>query len=171
MHAAQRKIVIRNKEFKLWAKWEDNEYRGYKLYDLYNDPYEQTNLYSSIDQTILTAKQQIENILDGIPKRTRIDEYFDPVDWNYGMLSHWSMNQSKPADTESGYNAESDRTILKKKGILGNAIEATHLYAPYSKDLFYNFVVDANDRLYWKLIQLSQVRQFPGSRTFYIGVG
>ena len=171
MYSYYNDIVVRNKEFKLWAKIENNTYRGYKLYDLYNDPYEQTNLYDSTDQTILTAKQQIENILNSIPKPTTIDEYFDPVDWNYGMLSHWSMNQLKPTDTESGYNAESDRTIVKKKGILGKAIEATHLYAPYSKDLFYNFVLDANDRLYRKLIQLQNVRQFPGSRTFYVGVG
>ena len=171
MYSSYGNIVVRNKEFKLWAKIENNKYRGYKLYDLYNDPYEQTNLYSSIDQTILTAKQRIENILNGIPKPTTIDEYFDPVDWNYGMLSHWSMNQSKPTDTESGYNAESDRIILNKKGILGKAIGANRLYAPYSKDLFYNFVVGANDRLFRELRHLSYHRQFPGSRTFYIGVG
>ena len=172
MFASRGQIVVRNKKFKLWAKRKGNKYQGYKLYDLYNDPHEQNNLYNNTDQTILTANQQLNNILASVPQPTRIDEYFDPVDWNYGMLSHWSMNRSKLTDTEGGHDiGHNTDTILRKQGKLGKAISATHLCVPYSKDLFYSFVIDGNDRLYEKLKQLSINRQFPGSRTFYIGVG
>ena len=155
MYASSRDIVVRNKEFKFWAKIKNNKYQGYKLYDLYNDPYEQTDLYNSTDQTILTAKQRIENILDDIPPPTRIDEYFDPVDWNYGMLSHWSMNQSKfltdknkLADTESGYDVYDTEIVFDKQGKFGQAIGANRLQVPYSKGLFYNFIVGDNTRLF-----------------------
>ena len=143
MFASQGDIVVRNKEFKLWAKIENNKYQGYKLYDLYNDPYEQTNLYDSTDQTILTAKQRIENILDGVPKPTRIDEYFDPVDWNYGMLSHWTFNQpkfltdkNKLTDTEGGYDAYDTEIIFDEQGKFGQAISADRLQISYSEGLF-----------------------------------
>ena len=155
MFASKGDIVVRNKEFKLWAKIKDNTYQGYKLYDLYNDPYEQTNLYDSTDQTILTAKQRIENILDGVPEPTRIDEYFDPVDWNYGMLSHWTFNQpkfltdkNKLTDTEGGYNAYDTEIIFDEQGKFGQAISADRLQISYSEGLFYNFILGDNERLF-----------------------
>ncbi len=148
-------IVVRNKKFKLWAKIVGDKYQGYKLYDLYNDPYEQTNLYDSTDQTILTAKQQLSKILDGVPRPTQIDEYFDPVDWNYGMLSHWSFNQpkfltniNKLADIESGYDVYDTKIVFDKQGKFGQAIKANRLQVPYSEGLFYNFTIGDNERLF-----------------------
>ena len=99
MHAGN-DIVIRNKRFKLWANIRHQLYRGDQFYDLYNDPYELNNLYESRDPTILAAKRQLEDILDKLPKYTYIEKYFDPVDWNYGMLTHWTMDQSNLGDTE-----------------------------------------------------------------------
>ena len=171
MFAGRRGIVIRDKRFKFWAKVESQPYQGYQFYDLYNDPYELNNLYESRDPTILSAKQQLEGILDKLPKRTRIDEYFDPVDWNYGMLTHWTMDQSDLSDTEGGYDAESNtETVFNKQGRFGEAIEANRLYTPYSRGLFNNFSQGSNDRLYRVLGQLALHRKFLGSRTFFIGV-
>ena len=148
-------IVIRNKQFKLWAKREGDKYQGYKLYNLYNDPYEQVNLYNSKDPIIFIAKQQLNNILASVPQPTRIDEYFDPVDWNYGMLSHWSLNQSKfltdknkLADTESGYDVYGTRVVFDAQGKFGQAIEANRMQIPYSNGLFYSFIIGDNERLF-----------------------
>ena len=149
MFAGGNDIVIRNKGFKLWAKARDQPYQGYRFYDLYNDPYELNNLYESRDPTILAAKRQLEDILDKLPKHTHIDEYFDPVDWNYGMLTHWTMDQSNLSDTEGGYDAESNTDIVfKKQGKFGEAIEANRLQSLYSEGLFYNFIVGDNQRLF-----------------------
>ena len=149
MFARKNNIVIRDKQFKLRAKARDQPYQGHKFYDLYNDPYELNNLYESRDPTILAAKQQLEGILDKLPKHTRIDEYFDPVDWNYGMLTHWTMDQSNLSDTEGGYDAESNtETVFKKQGKFGEAIEANRLQSFYSEGLFYNFIVGDNQRLF-----------------------
>ena len=148
-------IVVRNKKFKLWAKIADDKYQGYELYDLYNDPYEQTNLYDSTNETVVTAKQQLSKILDGVPRPTQIDEYFDPVDWNYGMLSHWSLNQpkflineNKLADTESGYDVYDTEIVFDKQGKFGQAISSNRMQIPYSKGLFYNFIIGDNERLF-----------------------
>ncbi len=155
MYALGGQIVVRNKKFKLWTKIADDKYQGYKLYDLYNDPYEQTNLYNSTDQTIVTAKQQLNNVLDSVPRPTKIDEYFDPVDWNYGMLSHWSLNQpkflineNKLADTESGYDVYDTEIVFDKQGKFGQAISSNRMQVLYSKGLFYNFTIDDNKRLF-----------------------
>ncbi len=148
MFALRSQIVIRNKKFKLWAERQGDKYQGYKLYDLYNDPYEQTNLYDSTDQAIVTAKQKLNSILDSVPQPTRIDEYFDPVDWNYGMLSHWSFNQpkfltgeNKLADTESGYDVYDTEIVFDKQEKFGQAIRANRLQVPYSKGLFYSYII------------------------------
>ena len=147
MFARTNDIVIRDKRFKLWDTVEDQLYRGYQLYDLSNDPYELNNLYESRDPTILAAKRQLEDILDKLPKRAHRGEYFDPVDWNYGMLAHWTMDQSNLSDTEGGYDAESNTDIVfKKQGKFGEAIEANRLQSLYSEGLFYNFVVGDNRR-------------------------
>ena len=171
MFSGERNIVIRDKRFKLWAKAGNQPYQGYKLYDLYNDPYELNNLYESRDPSILAAKQRLEDILDKVPKHTYIEKYFDPVDWNYGMLTHWTMDQSNLGDTEGGYDAESNTDIVfKKQGKFGEAIEANRLQSLYSEGLFYNFSQGANDRLYQTLGHLARHRKFLGSRTFFIGV-
>ena len=155
MSAMLAQIVVRNKKFKLWAISQDGKYQSYKLYDLYNDPYEQINLYDSTDQTIVTAKQQLNNILDSVPGPTQIDEYFDPVDWNYGMLSHWSFNQpkfltdiNKLADTESGYDVYDTKVVFDKQGKFGQAIISNQMQVPHSKGLFYNFIIGDNRRLF-----------------------
>ena len=149
MFAGRRVIVIRDKRFKFWAKVRNQPYQGYQFYDLYNDPYELNNLYESRDPTILSAKQRLEDILDKLPKHTHITEYFDPVDWNYGMLTHWTMDQSNLGDTEGGYDAESNTDIVfKKQRKFGEAIEANRLQSLYSEGLFYNFIVGDNQRLF-----------------------
>ena len=155
MYAYYNKILVRNKKFKLWAEIVGNKYQGYKLYDLYDDPYEQTNLYNSTDKTILRAKQRLNDILNDIPRPTQIDEYFDPVDWNYGMLSHWSLNQpkflkdtNKLADSKGGYDVYDTEIVFEKQGKFGQAIRSNRMQVPYSKGLFYNFTIDDNQRLF-----------------------
>ena len=87
------------------------------------------------------------------------------------MLTHWTMNQQKLADTEGGYDIESDTKIIsEKKGKFGEAIEANRLYAPDSESLFYNFVKDSNERLFYRLRYLRHNEVFLGSRTFYKGI-
>ena len=152
MFAGVNDIVIRDKRFKLWATVEDQLYRGYQFYDLYNDRYELNNLYESRDPTILAAKRRLEDILNKVPGPTSIDEYYDPVDWNYGMLAHWTMDQSNLGDTEGGYDAESNTDVVfKKQGKFGEAIEANRLQSFYSEGLFYNFIIGDTARLLHKI--------------------
>ena len=162
--------VIRDKTFKLWSTLENQRDQGYKLYDLYDDPYEQVNLYDHSEANIIAAKRRLENVLNGLVERSRIDAHFDPVDWNYGMLAHWTMDQSKflsntirLAETESGYDAESNTEIFfKKHGKFNTAVKANRLRAPYSKALFYTIVIDDNSRFFNTL---------SGMALFYRGIG
>ena len=151
MYSNSKTTVIRDKRFKLWAGREN------KLYDLYNDPYEQFNIYDSVNANTVIAKQRLENIVGSLPAPSLINMYFDPVDWNYGMLAHWTMDQSELpekttvlADTEGGYDAQSNTDVVaQKSGKLGEAVAANLLFVPQSKGLFYNFIIgDSSDKLY-----------------------
>ena len=165
MFVGKKTSVIRDKRFKLWASIAIGSEN--KLYDLYEDADEQTNLYDSRKPAVVAAKQRLEHIAKRLPERTHISTQFDPVDWNYGMLAHWSMdsqsltNTARLADSEGGYDAESDNEIIvSKQGKFGEAIEANYLYSPYSNGLFYNFIIDSNNRLQRHLRRLPLKRSF-----------
>ena len=175
MFVGKRIAIIRDKRFKLWASIKEDSEN--KLYDLYEDADEQINLYNSRKPIVAAARQRLEYIANRLPERTDISMQFDPVDWNYGMLAHWSMdsqsltNAAGLADSEGGYDAESNSEIIfNQQGKFGEAIEANHLHSPYSNGLFYNFIMDSNNRLYNHLVHLSNKKIFIGSRTFFAGV-
>ncbi len=71
------------------------------------------------------------------------------------MLSHWSMNQpefltdaNKLADTEGGYDVHDTEIVFDKQGRFRQAIRADRLQVPYSKGLFYNFIIGDNTKLF-----------------------
>ena len=181
MFPAGGRVVIRDKRFKLWATAIEGSplkkrYGGDALYDLRDDPFEQNNLYDSEEPALQAAQQRLEQLLSGLPERTAISDHFDPVDWNYGMLAHWSMDHAESltagaltraarlADSEGGYDAEGAMPTIVESGKLGAAIQASYLEVPDSSGLFYNFVEGDNTRFraavhYNTLIKIVKINQ------------